>query len=116
MSNVTTLSPDKIQKRPSVSSKSLLNIRSIIAQNVSANTVNRNTCSHLSTSVILPLTLDDSLVSSSKNYIHHQDNTENIAEKNRTTIQSFSNGNFLSKNRQKSDLKNISDVRIITKK
>jgi hypothetical protein len=53
MSNIPVLTPSKEKKRPSVSSKCLLNIKSIITQNVSLNNNNRN----VSTSTFPPLPL-----------------------------------------------------------
>ncbi|UJR26729.1 hypothetical protein I4U23_008044 [Adineta vaga] len=62
MSNVTTLSPNKEKKRPSVSSKCLLNIRSIVTQNVSSNRNNKNSSIQSSTSTLPPLPLTDSII------------------------------------------------------
>jgi len=70
MSNITTLSTDKEKKRPSVSSKCLLNIKSIVAQNVSLNSNNKNTYLRSSTSILPPLPLIDSLT------INHLDDIE----------------------------------------
>jgi len=70
MSNLTTLSTDKEKKRPSVSTKCLLNIKSIVAQNVSLNSNNKNTYLRSSTSILPPLPLIDSLT------INHLDDIE----------------------------------------
>jgi len=70
MSSINTLSSNKEKKRPSVSSKCLLNIKSIVAQNVSLNSNNKNTYLRSSTSILPPLPLIDSLT------INHLDDIE----------------------------------------
>jgi hypothetical protein len=77
MSNITKLSPDKEKKRPSVSSKCLLNIKSIVTQNVSLNSNNKNTCLRSPTSILPPLPLIDSLISSKESINHLDDIEEN---------------------------------------
>ena len=67
MSNLTNIPVNKEKRRPSVSSKSLLNIKSIITQNISLNTNNKNISLHSSTTSILPpLPLINSLISSNE--------------------------------------------------
>ena len=75
MSNVTTLSADQGKKRPSVSSKCLLNIKSIVAQNVSANRNTRNSSFHLA-----PLPLADDKISP-KEPINHADSVKDRKSK-----------------------------------
>lgn len=72
MSDINTLSPTKEKKRPSVSSKCLLNIKSLITQNVSLNTQNKNSSLRLSTTLLPPLPLIDSLITTKElnNEIH----------------------------------------------
>ncbi|CAF3418912.1 unnamed protein product [Rotaria sp. Silwood1] len=114
MSNLTSLSPDKKnKKRPSVSSKCLLNIKSIVAHNVSANSNNKTACLHSPTSILPPLPLVNSLISS-KDSINNLDNTKEIEEKSRKKSQSFPNKNILIECIQKSDLHNTSEKQIIT--
>ncbi|CAF4225344.1 unnamed protein product, partial [Rotaria sp. Silwood2] len=114
MSNVTSLSPDKNKKRPSVSSKCLLNIKSIVTQNVSTNSNHKTACLCSPTSILAPLPLVDPLLSS-KDSINNLNNTKEIEEKNQKKSQSFPNKNILIECIQKSDLKKISDKQITTK-
>ncbi|CAF1453084.1 unnamed protein product [Adineta ricciae] len=83
MSNVTTLSADQGKKRPSVSSKCLLNIKSIVAQNVSANRNSRNSPLHLA-----PLPLADDKIPS-KEPIGHVDGVKDRKSKLNAAIESL---------------------------
>lgn len=59
---ITKPSPNKEKKRPHVSSKFLLNIKSIVSQNVSLNTHNKNSSTPplpLVDSLIIPKQLND---------------------------------------------------------
>jgi hypothetical protein len=108
MSHVTRLSPDKDKKRPSVSSKCLLNIKSIVAHNVSSNTTNKNACLRSSTSTLPPLPLIDLSIIPKEN-INHFDDRKDIEEKKRKKSQSFPNRNVLTEYLQKTDLKKTSN-------
>lgn len=83
MSNVTTLSADQGKKRPSVSSKCLLNIRSIVTQNVSANRNSRNSSLHLA-----PLPLADDKIPS-KEPINQVDSAKERQSKLNAVIESL---------------------------
>jgi len=115
MSNITTLSPNKEKKRPSVSSKCLLNIKSIVTQNVSLNSNNKTACLRSPTSILPPLPLVDSLVSSKESLNHLVDIKEN-EENKRNKSQSFSNQNILIEYLQKSDSKKSTNKQISTTK
>jgi hypothetical protein len=84
MSNLTTLSVNKEKKRPSVSSKCLLNIKSIVAQNVSVNSNNKHVSLRSSTAILPPLPLEVL-----KESIKHVDNRKNSEEKNRNKSQEY---------------------------
>jgi hypothetical protein len=109
MSNVT-LSPDKVNKRPSplrpfVSSKCLLNLKSIVTQNVSSNSHNKtpvstekqNLCQHLPTSIFPPLPLVDSLLP----LLDSNNHVEDIEENKRKKSHSSPNRNILNEYLQK---------------
>ncbi|CAF1016011.1 unnamed protein product [Rotaria sordida] len=113
MSNTISLSPDKNRKRPSVSSKCLLNIKSIVTQNVSINNNNKTACLRSPTSIPPPLPVINSLISS-KDSINNFDNTKEIENKNRKKSQSFPNQNILIECIKKSDLKKTFDQQIST--
>ncbi|CAF0882488.1 unnamed protein product [Adineta steineri] len=102
-SNVTTLSPEKEKKRPSVSVKCLLNIKSIVTQNISSNRNSRNSL----TSTLPPLPLVDPLVSP-KQSINHSNSTKEIEEATSKTLQSSSNQNVVIKCLEKSFNEQIS--------
>jgi hypothetical protein len=112
MSSINTLSSNKEKKRPSVSSKCLLNIKSIVTQNVSLNSNNKNLCLRSSTSILPPLPLVDSLISSKESINHLND----IEENKRIKLQAFSNENLSIEYLQKSDLKKLSNKQISTTK
>jgi hypothetical protein len=111
MSNVTRLSADKEKKRPSVSSKCLLNIKSIVSQNVSSNTTNKNACLHSPTSAFPPLPLMD-VTQTSKESINHLNDREEMDEKKQKKSQSFPNRNVLIEYLQKTDVKKPSNRQI----
>jgi len=112
MSSINTLSSNKEKKRPSVSSKCLLNIKSIVTQNVSLNSNNKNLCLRSSTSILPPLPLVDSLISSKESINHLND----IEENKQIKSQAFSNENLSIEYLQKSDLKKLSNKQISTTK
>jgi hypothetical protein len=87
---IPVLSPNKEKKRPSVSTKCLLNIKSIVTQNVSLNSNNKNAHLRSSISNPPPLPLVDLLVTS-KESIHHVNDTKDIEEKKRNKLQSNRN-------------------------
>jgi hypothetical protein len=90
MSNEILLS-NKERKRPNVSSKSLLNLKSIITQNI---TLNENKCSSFQPN-------DD-------------DDFDEIKNKKRKKSQTYPNPNVLIEYLTKPDLKQLSTRRIIT--
>jgi hypothetical protein len=90
MSDETLLS-NKERKRPNVSSKSLLNLKSIITQNV---TLNENKCSSF----------------------QPNDDFDEIKNKKRKKSQTYPNSNVLIEYLTKPDLKQLSTRRIITSK
>ncbi|CAF0887602.1 unnamed protein product [Adineta steineri] len=102
-SNVPTVSPDKEKKRPFVSVKCLLNIKSIVTQNISSNRNSRNSL----TSTLPPLPLVDPLVSP-KQSINHSSSTKEIEEATSKNLQSPSNQNVVIKCLEKSFNERIS--------
>ncbi|CAF5139134.1 unnamed protein product, partial [Rotaria magnacalcarata] len=113
MSSETHTSPEKIKKRPSVSSKCLLTIKSIVAQNVSANSSNKTRGIRLPISAPAPLPLVDSFVST-KDSNKHSDNVKEIDERNRKKPQTVSTRSIVIDSKNNSDLKKASDREIIT--
>jgi len=98
MSNIPVVSPNKEKKRPSVSSKCLLNIKSIVIQNVSLNNNNKNVSIRSSASTLPPLPLE-----SPKESIDRLE----IEEKKATKVQLIANRNILNEVLHKSsDKKN----------
>jgi hypothetical protein len=98
MSNIPVVSPNKEKKRPSVSSKCLLNIKSIVIQNVSLNNNNKNVSIRSSASTLPPLPLE-----SPKESIDRLE----IEEKKANKIQLIPNRNILNEVLHKSsDKKN----------
>jgi len=104
MSSETTLSPDKEKKRPSVSSKCLLNIKTIVTQQVSSNRNNKNLCLRSPTSILPPLPLVNSLVPL-KESSNHFNGAKTAEEKKRKKSQSLPNRNILIECLQKSSNK-----------
>jgi hypothetical protein len=99
MSNIPVVSPNKEKKRPSVSSKCLLNIKSIVIQNVSLNNNNKNVSIRSSASTLPPLPLE-----SPKESIDRLE----IEEKKANKIQLIPNRNILNEVLHKSLDKKIS--------
>jgi hypothetical protein len=98
MSNIPVVSPNKEKKRPSVSSKCLLNIKSIVIQNVSLNNNNKNVSIRSSASTLPPLPLE-----SPKESIDRLE----IEEKKANKVQLIPNRNILNEVLHKSsDKKN----------
>ncbi len=99
MSNIPVVSPNKEKKRPSVSSKCLLNIKSIVIQNVSLNNNNKNVSIRSSASTLPPLPLE-----SPKESIDRLE----IEEKKANKVQLIPNRNILNEVLHKSSDKKIS--------
>ncbi|CAF3653405.1 unnamed protein product [Rotaria socialis] len=113
MSSETHTSPEKIKKRPSVSSKCLLTIKSIVTQNVSANSSNKTRGIRSPISATAPLPLVDSFVST-KDSNKHSDNVKEIDERNRKKPQIVSTRRIVIDSKNNFDLKKASDREIIT--
>lgn len=110
----TSLS-EKVKKRPCVSSKCILNIKSIVSQNLPKNVNNKNSNHRLSGSMPPPLPLINTSIVA-KDSIKVIDDTNDIPERNGKKLQVVPTANILIDSTSYPDLKTVSDREIIETK